>query len=139
MRDTNFKKTRPFARVDRIYRPRAGLIWRPAESPSHQVSYGCSYQPSAESLALAANNKANASEVTRNTEVGTKLDLLDGALSVNAALFSSQRINIKNTDPDNPGSSINAGTQRTNGLELNANGRRLTWLPATTQNHTRLP
>ena len=42
---------------------------------------------------------------------------------MNAALFNLQRTNIKNTDPGNPNLSINAGTQRTNGLELSANGR----------------
>lgn len=50
-------------------------------------------------------------------------DFLEGAPSVNAALFNLQRTNIKNTDPSNPGLSINSGTQRTNGLELSANGR----------------
>ena len=42
---------------------------------------------------------------------------------MNAALFNLQRTNIKNTDPSNPALSINAGTQRTNGLELSVNGR----------------
>ena len=98
-------------------------MWQPSESQSYYASYSRSFQPSAETFALAANNTANAPEITRNLEIGTKLDFLNGALSVNAALFNLQRTNIKNTDPANPTLSINAGTQRTNGLELTANGR----------------
>ncbi len=122
--DTQFERTLPgLNRTDTSVSPRAGLVWQPSESQSYYASYSRSFQPSAETFALAANNAANAPEITRNFEIGSKLDFLDGALSVNAALFNLQRTNIKNTDPANPALSINAGTQRTNGLELSANGR----------------
>ena len=113
----------PLARTDNSVSPRAGLVWQPSESQSYYASYSRSFQPSAETFALAANNTANAPEITRNLEIGSKLDFLQGALSVNAALFNLQRTNIKNTDPSNPLLSINAGTQRTNGLEVSVNGR----------------
>jgi catecholate siderophore receptor len=61
--------------------------------------------------------------MTRNIEIGSKLDFLDGELSVTAALFNLERDNIKNSDPANPTRQINVGKQRTNGLELSANGR----------------
>ena len=122
--DTQFeRKLAPLNRTDKAFSPRAGLVWQPSESQSYYVSYSRSFQPSAEAFALAANNTANAPEVTRNIEIGSKLDFLEGALSFNAALFNLQRTNIKNTDPSNPLLSINAGTQRTKGLELTANGR----------------
>ena len=121
---TQFERTlAPLQRTDNAFSPRAGLVWQPSESQSYYVSYSRSFQPSAEAFALAANNAANVPEVTRNIEVGAKLDFLDGALSVNAALFNLQRTNIKNTDPGNPGLSINAGTQRTRGLELAVTGQ----------------
>ena len=121
---TQFERTlAPLQRTDNAFSPRAGLVWQPSESQSYYVSYSRSFQPSAEAFALAANNAANVPEVTRNIEVGAKLDFLDGALSVNAALFNLQRTNIKNTDPANPGLSINAGTQRTRGLELAVTGQ----------------
>ena len=113
----------PLERTDNSVSPRAGLVWQPTDSQSYYASYSRSFQPSAETFALAANNTANAPEITRNLEIGSKLDFLNGALSVNAALFNLQRTNIKNTDPSNPALSINAGTQRTNGLELSVNGR----------------
>ncbi|MGH6627801.1 MAG: TonB-dependent receptor [Burkholderiaceae bacterium] len=121
---TSFERTLPaLARSDRDFSPRAGLVWQPSDSQSYYVSYSRSFQPSAEQFALAANNVANEPESTRNREIGTKLDFLDGALSVTAALFNLERSNIKNTDPNNPRVQINVGKQRTNGLELTANGR----------------
>lgn len=113
----------PLNRTDSDFSPRAGLVWQPGEAQSYYLSYSRSFQPSAEAFALAANNVGNEPEITRNIEVGSKLDFLNGDLSVTAALFNLQRTNIKNTNPANPAVQINVGTQRTNGLELTANGR----------------
>ncbi|TAL25837.1 MAG: TonB-dependent siderophore receptor [Aquabacterium sp.] len=121
---TRWIRTNPqLERTDRSFSPRTGLIWQPAEWQSYYLSYSRSFQPSAEAFALAANNVGNEPEITRNYEIGGKLDLLDGNLSVTGALFNLQRRNIKNTDPNNPARQINVGTQRTNGLELTAAGR----------------
>jgi catecholate siderophore receptor len=98
-------------------------VWQPTETQSYYVSYSRSFQPSAEAFALAASNAGNAPEITRNIEVGTKLDLLGGNLNFTAAVFNLERSNIKNTDPADPTRLINVGRQRTNGLELAANGR----------------
>jgi len=117
------RKLSPLARTDSSFSPRAGLVWQPSDVQSYYLSYSRSFQPSAEAFALAANNAGNEPEITRNIEIGSKLDFLDGALSVTAALFNLQRSNIKNTNPANPARQINVGTQRTNGLELTANGR----------------
>lgn len=117
------RKLATLERTDNSFSPRAGLVWQPSDSQSYYASYSRSFQPSAETFALAASNVANAPEMTRNLEVGAKLDFFEGALSTTAALFNLQRANIKNTDPANPAVQINVGTQRTNGLELTANGR----------------
>jgi catecholate siderophore receptor len=122
--DTSFDRTLPaLSRTDSNVSPRAGLVWQPSDTQSYYLSYSRSFQPSAEQFALAANNTANEPEITQNREIGTKLDFLDGALSVTAALFNLERSNIKNTDPNNPRVQINVGKQRTNGLELTANGK----------------
>ena len=117
------RKLAPLARTDRSYSPRAGLVWQPTDTQAYYVSYSRSFQPSAEAFALAASNVGNAPEITRNIEIGSKLDLLDGALNLTAALFNLERSNIKNTDPARPTLQINVGKQRTNGLELSAHGR----------------
>ncbi len=117
------RKLGDLARTDTSVSPRAGLVWQPSDTQSYYVSYSRSFQPSAEAFALSSSNAANAPEITQNQEIGTKLDFMNGALSVTAALFNLERSNIKNTDPANPTRQINVGTQRTNGLELTANGR----------------
>lgn len=117
------RKLDSLARTDRSFSPRAGLVWQPTDAQSYYLSYSRSFQPSAEAFALAGNSVANEPEITRNVEIGSKLDFLEGALSVTAALFNLERSNIKNTDPANPARQINVGKQRTNGLELTANGR----------------
>ncbi|RZJ61441.1 MAG: TonB-dependent siderophore receptor [Acidovorax sp.] len=122
--ETTFdRKLAGLSRTDKKFSPRAGLVWQPSEALSYYVSYSKSFQPSAETFALAANNIGAEPEITENKEIGVKLDMLDGRLNFTGALFNLERTNIKNTDPTNPSRQINVGTQRTNGLELTANGR----------------
>lgn len=117
------RKLATLSRTDKKFSPRAGLVWQPSDTVSYYVSYSKSFQPSAEAFALAANITAAEPEITQNKEIGVKLDLLGGKLSVTGALFNLERTNIKNTDPANPSRQINVGTQRTNGFELTASGR----------------
>ena len=122
--DTSFERTlAPLSRTDRKFSPRAGVVWQPSETQSYYVSYSRSFQPSAETFALSASNTANDPEITVNKEIGAKLDFLDGALNLTAALFNLERSGIKNTDPTNPARQINVGTQRTNGMELALAGK----------------
>ena len=117
------RKLATLSRTDKKFSPRAGLVWQPSDTVSYYVSYSKSFQPSAEAFALSANITAAEPEITQNKEIGVKLDLLGGKLSVTGALFNLERTNIKNTDPANPSRQINVGTQRTNGFELTASGR----------------
>lgn len=120
---TRFERTlQSLEREDKTISPRAGLVWQPNQFTSYYVSYSKSYQPSAESFPLSGSNVNNAPEQTRNLEVGTKLDFLDGAFSVTAAVFNLERSDIKTADPANPAVLVNVGKQRTNGLELTASG-----------------
>ena len=122
--DTQFaRKLAALARTDKAWSPRAGLVWQPSDAASYYVSYSKSFQPSAESFGLAANNAANKPEITENREIGSKLDFLEGAFSVTGSLFNLVRSDVKTSDPSKPGVLINIGEQRTNGLELTANGR----------------
>jgi len=122
--DTSFERTlAPLSRTDRKFSPRAGVVWQPSETQSYYVSYSRSFQPSAETFALSASNTANDPEITVNKEIGAKLDFLDGALNLTAAVFNLERSGIKNTDPTNPARQINVGTQRTNGMELALAGK----------------
>ncbi|MBY9062950.1 TonB-dependent siderophore receptor [Sphingomonas yunnanensis] len=106
------------ARLDRTWSPRAGLVLQPDTAQSYYVSWSRSYQPSAETFALAANNAELAPERTVNREVGAKYTLFGGRLALQAAGFVLRRTGIKGTDPAAPTKLIPIGTQRTRGIEL---------------------
>ncbi|USI75035.1 TonB-dependent receptor [Sphingomonas morindae] len=110
----------PLARTDRKLSPRAGLVFQPDRAQSYYVSWSSSFQPSAESFALAANNADIAPEQTRNTEAGAKYTLLGGRLNLQAAAFLLRRTHIKGSDPLDPTRLVPIGTQRTRGVELSA-------------------
>ncbi|UZW54498.1 TonB-dependent siderophore receptor [Sphingobium sp. JS3065] len=107
------------ARTDRNWSPRAGLLFQPDTAQSYYVSWSRSFQPSAETFALAANNTDIEPEQTTNKEVGAKYTLFGGRLSVQAAAFILRRTGIKGTDPVTQ-RIVPIGTQRTRGIELSA-------------------
>ncbi|UIJ44202.1 TonB-dependent siderophore receptor [Sphingomonas cannabina] len=106
-------------RTDRKFSPRAGLIFQPDDNQSYYASWSRSFQPSAETFALAANNADIAPEQTTNKEVGAKYSLLDQHLSIQVAGFVLRRTGIKGTDPAT-NTIVPIGTQRTRGVELSA-------------------
>ena len=105
------------ARTDRNWSPRAGLLFQPDAAQSYYVSWSRSFQPSAETFALATNNADIAPEQTTNKEVGAKYTLFGGRLSVQTAAFILRRTGIKGTDPVTQ-RIVPIGTQRTRGIEL---------------------
>jgi len=106
------------ARTDRKWSPRAGLVFQPDAAQSYYVSWSRSFQPSAETFALAANNADLAPEQTTNKEIGAKYTLLGGRLNLQAAGFVLRRTGIKGSDPATPTVLLPIGTQRTRGIEL---------------------
>ena len=106
-----------FARTDRNWSPRAGLVFQPDDAQSYYASWSRSFQPSAEQFGLAATNADIAPEETVNREVGAKYTLLGGRLGLQAAGFILKRTGIKGTDPVTQ-RVLPIGTQRTRGIEL---------------------
>ncbi len=112
-----------FHHVDNVVSPRAAIVYKPTGETSFYFSYGTSFNPSAENLSLAASNKDLSPEKDRTFEIGGKAEVLDGLLSLTAALFDTEMTNARISDPLNPGLQTLAGTEHVNGLELNAQGR----------------
>lgn len=112
-----------FHHVDNIVSPRAALVYKPVENASVYFSYGTSFNPSAENLSLAAGNKDLGPERDRTFEAGGKIEVLDGLLSLTAALFNTEMTNARITDPLDPHLQALAGNETVNGFELNAQGR----------------
>ena len=108
--------------TDRLGSPRAALIFKPTPMQSYYVSFGTSFDPSAEALSLTTKT-ANLGPVKGRTyEVGTKDNLLEGQLLVTGALFHTVVDNAQTNDPENPTLTVLNGNQRVNGFEASVSG-----------------
>lgn len=110
------------AHTDKMLSSRFGLIWQPAETQSYYLSYGTSFNPSGEVLTLSAKNVDLTPEKNQSLELGAKIDLLDGHLSLNGALFKVEKTNARTTDPLTALISLSGNTQ-VQGLEIGVVGR----------------
>ncbi len=109
---------------------RLALIFSPQESGSLYLSIGNSFNPSTEGLSqissgrnLTISNLNLQPEENRSAELGTKWELADGQLLLDAALFQIEKTNARVPDPANPGFNILAGKQEVEGFSINLNGR----------------
>lgn len=115
-------------RLDKMLSWRTGLVYKPVENGSIYAAYGTSFNPSSEGLTLAStatatNNVNTDPEESRSYELGTKWDLINERLGVNAAIFRTDKINARTEDPTNPGDVVVLdGEQRVDGFELGVTG-----------------
>lgn len=114
--------TTDVARTDRMTSYRSGAIYQPSEAQSYYVAYGTSFNPSAETLALAAANQNVPPEKNRSFEVGAKWDLAQSALALTTALFRVDKTNARSVDPVTGLTTLD-GTGRVDGFEIGAIGR----------------
>lgn len=78
---------------------RLGLLFQPTPLMSFHFSAATSFNTSGDAYSLSAANVDIPPEESINVELGTKLDLLDGKLSVRAGAFRSTKLHERNTDP----------------------------------------
>ncbi len=118
----------PLSRTDRMLSWRAGAVYKPTSKGSIYFAYGTSFNPSAEGLSLStnANSAANfsvAPEESVSYELGTKWEVIDRRLFLNAAIFRTDKINARTEDPSNPLDVVVLdGEERVDGFELGAAG-----------------
>ncbi len=112
-----------FQRRDRVWSYRSGLMYQPTDLSTYYVSYGTSFNPSADLYALDARTTNTPPEKSRNIEAGAKWELFDGNLSTRTAIFRSEKTNERNTDLALPDISVLSGKRHTDGIELEAAGR----------------
>lgn len=110
---------------DGMFSYRAGVLYQPSPTSSYHLSYGTSFNTSADTYQYVTPLNANTPpEKSRNIELGAKLDWLDGQLSTRAALFRTEKYNERTTDSDFAGSAyLLSGKRHTAGLELDVVGR----------------
>ena len=112
-----------FNRTDTKVNWRAGLVFQPTSTMSYYFASGTSFNPSAESLALAANN-ADTPPREHHFQVGAKIGLFNEMLGFQGALFRIDKTNARTTDPDSLLLALE-GKQRAQGFELGLTGRPL--------------
>jgi catecholate siderophore receptor len=119
----NLPAAEDFNRIDRMFSYRGGLIFHPTKSQSYYFSYGTSFNPSAEAVALAANNQETPPEKNEIFEIGGKLDFFEGALSITGALFRIDKTNARTADLAGSVVQVLDGKQRSQGFEVGIAGR----------------
>jgi catecholate siderophore receptor len=108
--------------TDNVVSPRAALVIKPTSRQSYYLSFGTSFDPSAEALALTSKTADLGPVKAKTYEAGAKTSWLDGRLSTTAAIFRTEVDNAQTNDPENPTITVLNGDQRVDGLELGASG-----------------
>jgi catecholate siderophore receptor len=114
----------PLSRVDEMVSWRLGNVYKPKPNGSLYLGYSTAFNPSAEGLALTTSTVNLEPEKTGTFEAGTKWDVLSERVSLNAAVFRTEKTNAR-TPGINPGDppTVLAGRQVVRGLELGVSGR----------------
>ena len=103
---------------------RGGLVFHPTASQSYYFSYGTSFNPSAEGIALSPATNGTPPEKNEIFEVGAKLEFFGGALGLQTALFRIDKTNARTPNPIDPTlPNIVTGEQRSQGFEIGLTGR----------------
>lgn len=100
---------------------RGAVVYKPQDDISAYAMYGTSFDPSAEGLSLSASTAALAPENSHTVETGVKWDP-NTKLLLSTALFKTIMNNLRETDPNNSALQILAGTARSQGVEVQAQG-----------------
>jgi catecholate siderophore receptor len=110
--------------LDKEWSYRGGLVFHPTASQSYYFSYGTSFNPSAEAIALSPTTNNTPPEKNRIFEFGTKFTFFEGALSLQGALFRIEKTNARTPNPVDPLlPNVVTGKQRSQGVEIGATGR----------------
>jgi len=113
------------ARSDSLWSKRFGVLYQPSAFSSFHFSYGTSFNTSGDAYQYDALGTNTPPEGSVNYELGSKLDLADGNLSLRAALFHSIKTNERNRDSEtvNATNYVLSGERHAAGLEFDIAGR----------------
>ena len=100
---------------------RLGTIFQPTDAQSYYLSYGTSFNPSLETLALTSGQQSLDPETSAQWELGGKWDVLHGDLSLTSAIFQIEKDNTRSQI--SPGVYQLTGNVRVRGFQATAAGR----------------
>jgi catecholate siderophore receptor len=109
-------------RLDKQPTYRAAVVVKPRPQGSVYFDWGTSFDPAAESLSLSGNNATSQPEYNQTFEVGAKWAFLRSRLNLNGSLFSTEKLNARETDPTNSLNVENAGNQLVRGVQIGGLG-----------------
>jgi catecholate siderophore receptor len=109
-------------RVDEQPTYRAAIVVKPRPQGSFYFDYGTSFNPSAESLSLSANNAVAPPEENTTYELGGKWEYLHDKLNISGSIFRTEKNNAHETDPNNSANTQTVGTYLVKGVQLGAIG-----------------
>ncbi|MCB1671773.1 MAG: TonB-dependent siderophore receptor [Gammaproteobacteria bacterium] len=116
-------------RTDRMLSYRAGIVYKPVSAGSVYLGYGTSFNPTAEALSISTSSRQPGiadldPEENQTLELGTKWEVFNRNLFLNAALFRTEKTNARTQDPDDPTDLlVLQGEQLVEGVELGVAGR----------------
>jgi catecholate siderophore receptor len=119
----NNRNGEEFGREDHLLSPRAGLVFKPAESVSLYGGYSIAHLPSSgdQFASLSATTRLLEPERFTNQELGAKWEPRPN-LALTAAVYRLDRTNTAAPDPADPARTVQTGSQRTTGFELEGSG-----------------
>ena len=109
-------------RLDKQPTYRAAVVVKPTSAGSVYFDWGTSFNPAAESLSLSGNNATSPPEYNQTFELGAKWGFLHDRLNLNGSVFRTEKLNARETDPNNSVNVLNAGNQLVRGVQLGALG-----------------
>ena len=104
---------------DKAWSPRFGAVWKPIKSVALFVDYTRSFQSS---TAPTISGKPLSPETGEQYEAGIKGEAFNKRLSGTLAIYQLTRAHVAQQDPNNVGFNIDAGEQRSRGVELDISG-----------------
>lgn len=101
---------------------RLGVLYQPNELHSYHFSAATSFNTSADSYSVSANQNGTPPEESLNIEFGAKLDSADRQWTTRLAAFRSTKLHERNTDPLVPLLTL-SGKRHVAGFEAEVAGR----------------
>ncbi|MEG3168020.1 TonB-dependent siderophore receptor [Sphingomonas sp. LB3N6] len=111
--------TTQYASDDKAWSPRVGIVWKPVPTLSLFADYTRSFQSKPEPTLTGEPVPPESGE---QYEAGLKANAFGKRLSATLAFYRLTRNNVTQQDPNNVGFNINAGRQRSRGVELDVAG-----------------
>jgi iron complex outermembrane receptor protein len=111
--------TTQYASDDKAWSPRVGVVFKPVPNVSLFADFTRSFQSKPEPT---IDGKPIDPEKGKQYEAGIKAELFGGRLASTLSVYQLTRENVTQQDPNNVGYNINAGVQRSQGVEFDMSG-----------------